>query len=270
MADKYYWIKLRNTFLTSRAVDFLMSQPNGANYVVLYQCLCLNTINTDGELASMIGEMIVPYDIPKIQRDCKWFSEDTVRVALALYQKLGLVYVQENGILKINEFDKMVGNETKWAGIKRLQREKKKEQLLIGQCPTDVQQDIRDKSIRYLDNKKEEKKEENENERIVPRIVEPRSHKFIKPTIEEIEAYANEKGYELDAEHFIAFYESNGWKVGKNPMKSWQGAVANWVKRQNEYSPRVTTPKVQPISNVSRQDAIDALEEIRNLRKRKG
>ena len=45
---RYYWIKLKESFMTSDVVDFLMSQKDGANYVVLYQMLCLKTINTDG------------------------------------------------------------------------------------------------------------------------------------------------------------------------------------------------------------------------------
>mgnify|MGYP000051898394 CR=1 FL=1 len=42
---RFYWIKLKDSFMNSEVVDFLMSQPNGANYVVLYQMLCLKTIN---------------------------------------------------------------------------------------------------------------------------------------------------------------------------------------------------------------------------------
>ena len=49
--------------MNSEVVDFLMSQPNGANYVVLYQMLCLKTINTGGRLAFQIGDMIIPYDV---------------------------------------------------------------------------------------------------------------------------------------------------------------------------------------------------------------
>lgn len=96
------------------------------------------------------------------------------------------------------------------------------------------------------------------------------SKRFIKPTIEQIEEYANGKGYELDAEHFFAFYESNGWRVGKNPMKSWQGAVANWVKRQNEYTPRLkkTNEEIKPQrQEVSEKEVIEALQEIKRLRK---
>lgn len=54
---------------------------------------------------------------------------------------------------------------------------------------------------------------------------------FVKPTIEEVEEYVKEKGYAVDAESFISFYESNGWKVGSNPMKSWRAAVTTWQKR---------------------------------------
>lgn len=140
---KYYWIKLRDTFLTSDAVDFLMGQKNGSEYVVLYQMLCLKTANTGGEFVRTIGEVIIPYDADKIQRDCKYFSIDTVHIALTLYKKLALIYEQKNGVLKIANFNKLVGDETKWAKYKQEQRERerleKEEQAKIGQCPTDVQ-----------------------------------------------------------------------------------------------------------------------------------
>ena len=74
--------------MTSDTIDYFMEQPDGANYVVLYQLLCLKTINTGGRLSRQIGEITIPYDIAKIQRDCKWFSADTIRVALANWKTL--------------------------------------------------------------------------------------------------------------------------------------------------------------------------------------
>lgn len=118
---RYYWIKLKESFMTSDAVDFLMGQPDGANYVVLYQMLCLKTINTGGKLERHIGEVIIPYDEAKIQRDCKWFPIDTVRVALNLYKALGLVYQDRNGTLALADYDNLVGSETDWAAKKRRQ-----------------------------------------------------------------------------------------------------------------------------------------------------
>ena len=119
---RYYWIKLKDTFMTSDAVDFLMSQPDGANYVVLYQMLCLKTINTGGKLERHIGEIIIPYDVEKIQRDTKWFTVDTVRVALNLYKALGLVYADRDGTLALADYENLVGSETDWSEKKRRQR----------------------------------------------------------------------------------------------------------------------------------------------------
>ena len=119
---RYYWIKLKDTFMTSDAVDFLMGQPDGANYVVLYQMLCLKTINTGGRLERHIGEVIIPYDEAKIQRDCKWFSIDTVRVALNLYKALGLVYTDRDGALCLTDHENLVGSETDYAEKNRRMR----------------------------------------------------------------------------------------------------------------------------------------------------
>ncbi len=59
----------------------------------------------------------------------------------------------------------------------------------------------------------------------------PKRLKFIKPTIEEVRAYAASIEFpELDAETWMAHYESNGWKVGRNAMKSWKAAVVTWKK----------------------------------------
>lgn len=60
--------------------------------------------------------------------------------------------------------------------------------------------------------------------------VKKESKRFVKPTVEEIKAYIFEKGYTFDAEAFFAFYESNGWKVGRNPMKNWKMACTTWAK----------------------------------------
>lgn len=58
----------------------------------------------------------------------------------------------------------------------------------------------------------------------------PPRGRFVKPTIEEIRDYCNEKGYDIDAEHFWNYYESKGWVIGKSPMKNWKSACTNWTK----------------------------------------
>ena len=109
---RYYWIKLKDSFMSSDEIDYLMSQPDGANYVVLYQMLCLKTINTNGCLVSKIGEMLIPYDAEKIQRECKWFPLSTVRLALTVYEN-------PDGTLSISDYQNMIGSETDWAAKNR-------------------------------------------------------------------------------------------------------------------------------------------------------
>lgn len=137
---RYYWIKLKTDFFNVAEIDFLLSQKNGCQYIVLYQMLCLQTANNNGELASRVGEMIIPYDPDKITRDTKYFSKDTVIVAMELFKKLNLIYTDDGICLKIAGFENMVGSETAWAKQKREQREKQK--LLGGHCPVDSPQEI--------------------------------------------------------------------------------------------------------------------------------
>jgi predicted phage replisome organizer len=122
---KYYWIKLKKDFFDLEAIDFLLAQKNGADYIVIYQMLCLITMNEGGALTKKIGEIIMPFDIQKIQRETKYFNIDTIRIALELFKKLGLIYENEgDNTLKITDIETMIGSETKWAKLKRNQRER--------------------------------------------------------------------------------------------------------------------------------------------------
>jgi hypothetical protein len=56
--------------------------------------------------------------------------------------------------------------------------------------------------------------------------------RFIKPTVEEVAAYCEERGNGIDPAHFWDFYEMKGWVVGKSPMKDWKAAVRTWERRE--------------------------------------
>lgn len=85
---------------------------------------------------------------------------------------------------------------------------------------------------------------------------EPKSKatRFVKPTLEEIDKYCRSRGNNIDARKFFDYYESNGWKVGKNSMKSWEAAVRTWERSeyntQYEYVPVV--PKIADMNNFVR------------------
>lgn len=60
----------------------------------------------------------------------------------------------------------------------------------------------------------------------------PARPRFRPPSVEEVRAYCTERGNAIDPEHFVSYYESVDWKIGKNPMKSWKSAVITWEKRE--------------------------------------
>lgn len=145
-----YWFKLSLNFVfePNSRFDFLMKQKNGSDYVVLYEMLCLLTVNTCGVLVKDYGEIVVKYDIEQIQQDCKYFKYDTIVVAIELFKRLGLVAEDPDGFLEINDFDEIVGSESESAARVRKHRLKKVAKAAL-QCnknvTQDVTQEIRDK-----------------------------------------------------------------------------------------------------------------------------
>lgn len=61
--------------------------------------------------------------------------------------------------------------------------------------------------------------------------------RFEPPSLEQVRTHVSEKGYAFDPEAFIAHYESNGWKVGRNPMRDWKAACRTWAKNGYGSSP---------------------------------
>lgn len=74
---------------------------------------------------------------------------------------------------------------------------------------------------------------DNDNEKVIKEDSESpqRSKKFKPPTLIEVKAYCAERGLQIDAERFIDYYTSNGWRIGNSPMKDWQATVRNWARR---------------------------------------
>jgi len=56
------------------------------------------------------------------------------------------------------------------------------------------------------------------------------STKFTPPSLSDVVEYLQDL---VLAKKFYCHYESNGWKVGKNSMKSWRAAADQWRAREN-------------------------------------
>ena len=89
--------------------------------------------------------------------------------------------------------------------------------------------------------------------------------RFTAPSIDQVREYCRERGNHVDPDAFYAFYESNGWKVGKNPMKDWRAAVRTWEQREKD--DKKSRPKNQFHNFEQRDHDYEALERALSGRK---
>lgn len=90
-------------FKTGGDLDFLMNLKNGSEYVMFYMMLCLSTEDENGEIPTRQEGSVRVCDIDRIVSDCRYFTRDTVMVAMSLFRKTGLVCEDADGILRITD-----------------------------------------------------------------------------------------------------------------------------------------------------------------------
>jgi len=77
-------------------------------------------------------------------------------------------------------------------------------------------------------------------------------HRFIPPTVEQVRSMVLNKGYDVDPEQFVDFYESKGWMVGKNKMKDWQASLRTWARNKS---------KANSTKSASKQNQFNSFEQ---------
>ena len=242
--SRFYWLQLKEDFFDEDAIDWLEDQPNGKEYSLFYLKLCLKSLRTNGILIRKVGELLIPYDHIKLGELTKT-NPDTVIVAMELLQKIGLVKKLENGELYMTEVEKMIGSQSIGAFKKQQQRITNStiKEIESGQrvdnCPPniDIELDI-DKDIdKDIDiNKEDISKDISKKKKI--------TH-FIKPTIEEIKAYCDERKNNIDPEYFFDYNEARGWMLGKTHMKDWKATIRYWERKEKEKNEN-SQPKQEP------------------------
>jgi len=84
-------------------------------------------------------------------------------------------------------------------------------------------------------------------------IVKDKKVVFRKPSIEEILEYIMHQKLGMDAQEFYDYYESNGWKVGRNAMKDWKASARNWARRDNKRkAPELTNAQKKTLNSWQR------------------
>lgn len=135
---KYYWLRLKDDFFTSKRIKKL--RKLGADYLIIYLKMQLKALKTDGYLyITGIEDNIADEIALDIDED-----SDKVQLTLSYLQACGLVETQNNGDLFLPYVEKMTGSETSSAQRVRAFRERQKETQAL-QCNTtvtDVKQNV--------------------------------------------------------------------------------------------------------------------------------
>lgn len=62
-----------------------------------------------------------------------------------------------------------------------------------------------------------------------------RTRAFIPPTPSDVREYCLQKGYAIDPEAFVDYYQKQGWKLSNGlPIRDWQACVRTWARRDQE------------------------------------
>ena len=102
------------------------------------------------------------------------------------------------------------------------------------------------------------------------------SSRMKRPTVDQIQEYISENNYAVNAEKFYDYYESNGWKVGRNPMKNWKACVRTWSRGSPKKGSniRIDTPQWHKDGKYDREPEKkvdeDLIREVEELRKQMG
>ena len=143
MANKYFWLKLKEDFFQQEAIEWLEEQKNGKEYSLFYLKLCLKSLQNGGTLVRQIGTKTIPYTMKKLAEITNT-TPAIAKEALDALKDIGLITEDANGVLFIPSLAEMVGSEsnTREAVKKRTQRQRKKGQEgdtlgdnLSPQCP---------------------------------------------------------------------------------------------------------------------------------------
>ena len=134
-SGKFYWLKLKRDFFKRHDIRIIEEMPNGKDYILFYLKLLLESIDHEGSLRF---SDTIPYNEQMLSVVTNT-NVDIVRAAMKLFIELNMVSVLDDQTIYMNEVDKLIGGETKWAEKKRLQRAKEDiVPMLSSICPTEI------------------------------------------------------------------------------------------------------------------------------------
>ena len=243
---KYYYLRLKDNFFDSDELKILESMKDGYLYSNILLKLYLRSLKNDGKL--VVNERI-PYSADMLA-SVTGHQVGTIKQALSVFKDLGLIDVLDNGAIYMLDIQNFIGKGSSEADRKREYRQR------IETDRTNVQTNLRQISEKSTPEIEIELEKDIEIEKEIhssAKSTTTKRKRFEKPTLSQITQYCLERNNCVNAEQFYDYYESNGWKVGKNAMKDWKACVRTWER--NGYD--------KPIKKKNNKQ--DALNDMRDL-----
>ena len=210
---KYYWLKLKEDFFTSRRIKKLRRLAGGDTYTIIYLKLQLLTLKTDGVYKYAGIEDNIAQELSLDLDE----AADDIAVTLQYLQSVGLLESSNGTDFFLPYAVENTGSETGAAERMRKSRQKMLSEKTDStvtkneQCSKNVTLEIRDKRLR------------------------DKNMLFVPPTTEEVTAYCNERQNKVDAERFVNYYEAQGWLLSNGrKMADWKAAVRRWEQRDKK------------------------------------
>ena len=142
---KFYWLKLKRDFFKRHDIRIIESMPNGKDYILFYLKLLLESIDHEGKLR--FSETI-PYNEQMLSVITNT-NVDVVKSAMDVFIGLNMLEIQDDKTIYMQEVERLIGSETKWAEKKRVQRAKEDNVPLLSKtCPIEKEIEIeKDKEL---------------------------------------------------------------------------------------------------------------------------
>lgn len=248
---KYYYLRLKDNFFDSDELKILESMKDGYLYSNILLKLYLRSLKNDGKL--VVNDRI-PYNAEMLA-SVTGHQVGTIKQALSMFKELGLIEILENGAIYMLDIQNFIGKGSTEADRQRLydrriSDERKQKKLTQSRNL----EEILEKSTPEIEIELErEIKIEKEIDSSASTTTKRK--RFEKPTLSQITQYCLERNNNVNAEQFYDYYESNGWKVGKNAMKDWKACVRTWER--NGYD--------KPIKKKNnKQDTLNDMRDLMN------
>lgn len=230
------WIKIYTNMFDNRKIKQIEKLPEGNALLVTWLKL-LTLAGNVNDSGFVYFTKDIPYTDQMLSTEFN-MPLSTIQLALNVFKQYEMIDITDD-LLKISNWEKYQNVE----GMEKIREQNRirqkrwydrQKEIECNVTPNvipnvtvtqpndidiDIEKDIKNKNIDIRD-------------KCIEKDSTNKAKRFIKPTIEEVQNYILENNLNVNSTYWYDYYESNGWKVGRNPMKDWKACIRRWNKTE--------------------------------------